>query len=311
MKKAIITGASGFLGGWLLQELSARGVQTIAVLREEKSCEWVKTHAPGAQTLICPQEQIQTLPDLLPDCDADVLFHLAWEGSTGAERADTTLQLKNVQHTLDTAKAAASLGCRRFVGAGTLAELDCNSYIPLDGSSPNPVSCYGTAKITAHYMSKAVCGQLGIDHLWACISNTYGAGNKTQNFVNFAVQTMLSGKPANFTSGEQMYDFVHASDAAHALFCIGESGQKNHTYYIGSTKPDQLKRFIVKIRDAVDPSIPLHLGAVPFNGISLPASVFDCSSLCRDTGYRPRVPFETGIREAVGWLRKQKEEGNF
>ena len=107
MKKAIITGASGFLGGWLLQELSARGVQTIAVLREEKSCEWVKTHTPGAQTLICPQEQIQTLPDLLPDCDADVLFHLAWEGSTGAERADTTLQLKNVQHTLDTAKAAA------------------------------------------------------------------------------------------------------------------------------------------------------------------------------------------------------------
>ena len=210
---------------------------------------------------------------------------------------------------MDAVNAAAAIGCKRFVGAGTLAEYDVNAYSPIDGSTPNTVSDYGVAKIAAHYMSKAECNHLGLEHLWAYLSNTYGVGNYTSNFINFASKTMLSGKPANFTLGEQTYDFVYITDIAYGLFCIGEKGVANRAYYIGSTKPQKLKEFICLIRDSIDPSIELHLGAVPFNGVSQPSETFDCTKLVQDTGYCPGISFEQGIRITVAWIREQMKDG--
>ena len=57
----------------------------------------------------------------------DTFYHIAW-GYTGAARNKSTrLQSKNIDYTLDAVEAAAKLGCKRFIGAGSQAE-----YGPLD-----------------------------------------------------------------------------------------------------------------------------------------------------------------------------------
>ena len=303
MRTAIVTGASGFIGQSLLRELRARGVKVYAVTRKPVPCGGGEEE--GVKFVRCDMEQLQLLPQKIKQ-SIDTFFHLAWEGSTGDARGDYHTQLKNAEWTAKAVEVAHQMGCTRFVGAGTLAELDVNAYIPQDGSSPNRVSCYGSAKIAAHYMSKAVCSRFaGMQHCWAYISNTYGIGNYTSNFVNFAVKLMIQGRSADFTSGDQMYDFVSVTDTAQGLAGIGESGKANCAYYIGSGHPAPLKVFIRQIRDAVDPETELHLGAVPFHGISQPRELFDCHKLMIDTGYQPKVTFENGIRETVPWIREQ------
>lgn len=308
MKSAIVTGANGFVGSALLRELSAHGVSIVAVVKDEKENITAIRDLPSVEIVYCEMDELDKLPSKIPMC-ADTFYHLAWAGSTGPARGDYDLQLKNIHWTLDAVNAAKAVGCGRFVGIGTLAEFDVNAYTPLAGSTPNAVSCYGAAKIAAHYMSKAECNRLGIDHVWARLTNVYGIGNYTSNFVNFAAKLMLTGQSANFTTGEQMYDFACIEDIAQGLYCVGEHGKKNVAYYIGSTKPAKLKNFIQIIRDEIDPSISLNLGAVPFNGVSHPKSVFDCSRLVEDTGYQPRIPFQDGIRQAIPWIREQIEVG--
>lgn len=308
MKTAIVTGANGFVGGALLRELTDRKIRVYAVVKDEREDISAIKDLEGVEIVYCEMDELKTLPEKVTG-EPEVFFQLAWAGSTGPARADYALQLKNARWTLDAVNTAKELGCKRFVGAGTLAEMDVNAYSPLNGSTPNAVSCYGVAKIAAHLMSKAQCGALGIDHLWAYLSNTYGIGNYTSNFVNFASKTMITGKPADFTAGEQPYDFVYVSDIAQGLFCIGDKGRKNYAYYIGSTHPAKLKEFIQAIRDEIDPNITLNLGAIPFNGVQQPAEVFDCSALVEDTGYQPRVAFQDGIKITVKWLREQIEEG--
>lgn len=308
MVSTIVTGSNGFIGKALLRELTDRNIPVYAVVKDEhEDIDSIKD-LPGVEIVYCEMDDLKALPDRISGAP-EVFYHLAWAGSTGPARADYALQFKNAQWTLDAVNAAKALGCKRFVGAGTLAEMDVNAYSPLNGSTPNAVSCYGAAKIAAHLMSKAQCNAVGVDHLWAYLSNTYGIGNYTSNFVNFACKTMITGQPANFTSGEQPYDFVYVSDIAQGLYCIGNQGKKNYAYYIGSTHPRKLKEFIKEIRDEIDPKIPLNLGAIPFNGVQQPAEVFDCTLLVEDTGYQPRVPFRDGIQKTVAWLRKQIEEG--
>ena len=308
MSIAIVTGATGFLGTELIKLLSLHNYKVYAVVRNEKSNIQKLKNLRGVQIVTCEMKNLNLICNFIPET-ADIFYHLAWSGSTGPDRGNYEMQLENIKWTLDAVHAAQKLGCKRFVGAGTLAEHDVVAYTPLDGSTPNRVSCYGVAKLSAHYMSKAECCSVGIEHLWAYISNTYGPGNYTSNFVNFAIKTMLSGQPAKFTSGEQFYDFVHVCDTVQGLECIGELGEKNCAYYIGSNGAKRLKEFIMQIRDAIDPSIPLSLGEIPFNGVSHNRTVFDCSKLMLKTGYSPKVSFEEGIQDTVKWVKEQLEGG--
>lgn len=309
MTTAIVTGANGFVGSALLKELTDNGVKVFAIIKDEQENISSISDLPGVEIVYCEMDDLlEQLPEKIHQ-SADTFYHLAWAGSTGPARGNYDLQLKNAHWTMDAVNAAHRLGCKRFLGAGTLAEYDVNAYTPLNGSTPNAVSCYGVAKITAHYMSKAECNRLGIEHLWAYLSNTYGIGNYTSNFINFASKVMLTGQEPNFTAGEQPYDFVYVSDIAQGLYCIGNRGQKNHAYYIGSTKPAKLKEFICALRDEIDPAIQLNLGAIPFNGVAQPASTFDCTALVEDTGYAPRISFRDGIKTTVSWLREQIKEG--
>lgn len=309
MKKAIVTGANGFVGAAVVGELLSHGVEVLAVVRSQGSSYQNISHLKGVRIIFCALSEITTLETLISDRDIDVFYHLAWDGVSGRARADSKLQLNNVQYAVDCVDVAQKLGCHRFVGAGTLAELDCQSYTPTPGATPNAVSHYATAKITAHYMTKTQCNHRGIQHIWAYISNTYGMGDRSLNFINFAVKSCLTNPNPGFSPATQNYDFVHVSDTVQGLFLLGDRGQNNHPYYIGSGAPGRLKEFILQIRDAVHPDLPIQFGAVPFHGVFHNLDVFDCTTLMEDTGYTPSMSFPQGLDATIPWLTEEIKGG--
>ncbi len=300
MKKVLITGANGFLGSLLSKKLLENGVEVIAA--DLKDCD--NNIPKEARFVSFDMSDYDSLKDSVSDTDIDVIYHMAWIGSSGPARADYVLQLENAKYTCDAVKTAAEMGIKRFVGAGTLAQMDCMAYVGEDGSLPSGVSCYGSAKIAAQFLSKAQANSSKIEHIWCFISNTYGIGNTTMNFVNFASKKMLAGERASFTAAEQNYDFVYITDTINGLYLCGKNGVPNSSYYIGSGKARKLKDYIKIIRDTVDPTIPLYLGEVPFNGVSLPIESYSCKNIFNDTGYKAEVNFEDGIVRTVEWLRE-------
>ena len=303
MNKAIVTGATGFLGCQLVQYLLIHGIEVIAIVRDRKRAQ--KILPQSDELKIIEKQLVELTEEDLNGEEADVLFHLAWEGSTGKERADLLLQEQNVINSILAVRFAKKTGCKKFVGAGTLAEKDILAYLPLDEATPNPVSSYGVAKFNAHLQTKIECNVLGVDHVWAVISNTYGPGNYTNNFVNFATKKMLSGGRCEFTSGEQFYDFVNVTDTVTGLYLSGEYGRKNCEYYLGSGEARKLKDFIELIHEKVGNNSQLDLGAIPFNGVSQPIEFFDISKSKEHLGYLPKVKFCDGILDTIRWLKEQ------
>ncbi len=304
MSKYLVTGANGFIGSALVEELSLAGEDVIAIVRSKKSDINRISKLPKVKIVYCDMDDVEALYDKISDRDIDTCIHLAWQGSTGVERANYEMQLKNTINSIKLIEVLNKINVKRMVGAGTLAELDVLNYHGLDGSTPNQVSHYGTAKITTHYMTKAECVKAGIEHVWCYLSNTYGEGNRTNNFVNFASLLMLDGKRAAFTTGEQMYDFVYVKDTARAIYAAAKHGKNCTSYYLGSTKQRKLKEYIKIIRDTINPAIELHLGEIPFNGTSLSDDLFDSTKLVTDTGYQPKYLFEETIGQTIEWLKE-------
>jgi UDP-glucose 4-epimerase len=308
MHKAIVTGATGFVGSWLVKELVSQGVKVIVVVRSEHSHVTFLKQLDNVRIVVCALDEINTLPSIILDHDIDVFYHFAWAGTSGMDRADIQLQLGNVQATCNAVKAASEIGCKKFVNAGSIMEYEAMQYIPADGTTPWLGNIYSTAKQTADFMAKTLAVNLRLNYTNGIISNIYGPGEKSARFVNSTIRKFLNKERPMFTHGEQLYDFIYITDAARAFYLLGESGKPYTSYYIGNPTPLPLKNFIIKIRDVINKDIELTFGEIPFQGALLKYDEFNTNKLFTEFGFKTEVTFEQGIKETVQWI--QNKEGN-
>lgn len=306
MKTAIVTGASGFIGRAVVQELLSHDYQVYAVVREGSHDKIPKSD--GLAFIVCDMETIGALPQKLPKGQYGAFFHIAWEGSAGA-RGDVALQLKNVQWTVNALHVAKRVGCRRFICAGSLMEREAFFNTSAQGSLPGMGNIYAGAKLLAHIMCKTAAAQQGIDLVWVMLANVYGPGEKSPRLVNTTIRKCLRREAPEFTAGTQNYDFVYIDDAARAFRLIAEKGKPFYEYIIGGSAARPLKDFLVEMQRAVAPDIPFKFGSIPYAGVNLSLREFDCSQTERDTGFRAQVGFAEGCRRTMEWI-KSEEAGN-
>lgn len=303
MRTAIVSGANGFVGSELVSELLRQGWKVYALCRGGRSANIPKND----HVVIVPYDMhdVPSLSKRLPEKESyDIFYHLAWAGSSGEAREDYTLQLANARACADAAAFASAIGCRRFVGAGSVTQLMYDGYFKQDGSTPEMVACYAAGKIAAEYMTRCVCVSKGMEFIWIYISNFYGAGDHTHNFVNFLIQNYQCGITPALTDGRQPADFLYVTDVARALFAAGSAGISGSNYYVGYGCPRPLHQFVTTIRNIVSPGLETGLGQKPFYGMSVDFDQIDLTKLTRHTGFTPAISFECGIQKTCQWLKE-------
>ncbi len=305
MKKAIVTGANGFVGSAVCKALSVQAVEVIAIIRNEEENIQPICELPGLRIVYADLADFRRLAEIITDRDIDILYHFAWVGSAGPLRGNPEIQLNNAKYTLDTVEACSEMGCKRFVFASSIMEYEIEAAMATD-ETPGINTLYCSAKIAADYMARTVAGSHGIDYIRAVISNIYGPGETSPRLINTSLRKMLKGEHCAFSAGEQMYDFIYITDAAETFLKIGESGIPNRTYYIGSQKPRPLKEYLLEMRDCVDPDIRIGLGELPFNGVTLTYREFDTDAVKKDTGFIPEISFSEGIKRTICWIKENE-----
>lgn len=304
MKKAIITGANGFIGQALTQELSRNKIKVYAIIRNSQSDITKIENLSNVTIIYCDLQHISDIEEIISDRDIDVFFHLAWEGSSGSARTDSVLQLKNVQWAIDCVNLAKRMNCKKIVCTGSICEKESIASINIQGDYLPLSYIYGSAKLTAHCMCSAVAGNIGIPLLWPIITNAYGIGEYSPRFINSTIRKMLNKEQLSFTKATQNYDFVYISDIARALFLIGAKGKPFHEYLIGSSHPRPLKDYINIMGSIINPNQKLKFGDIVFLGKSLPIETYDCSQIKKDTGFEASIPFAEGIKMTAEWMKK-------
>lgn len=306
MKTVIVSGATGFVGGALVKELLQHDYRIYALSREGRRGNLPEVE--GVTVVPCSLAEMGRLKEKLPAGNYDAFYHFAWAGSAGPARADTALQLQNAQWTVDALRAAKDLGCRRFLCAGSIMEHETMAAAYTQGNRPGMGYIYGGGKLIAHVMCLSVAAQIGIDLIWPELTNAYGPGERSPRMVNTTIQKCMRGETPKFTAGTQNYDFVYIDDVARAFRLIGEHGKPFHAYLIGSSAARPLKEFLLEMQAAVAPDLPFQFGDIPFTGIDLPLSRFDCSQTEADTGFRAEISFAEGCRRTMEWWKRIQQE---
>lgn len=303
MESAIVTGANGFVGSALVRELLDNGMEVYAAVHGGN-----RSNLPDAKGLHVVDFDLSDAAGLtgkIPFGACDTFYDFAWDGSAGSKRADVGLQLDNVRWTVDALRVSKELGCDRFLHAGSIMEHETMAAGYRDGNRPGQGYIYGCGKVAAHIMCMAVAAEMGVDLVWPEITNAYGPGERSPRLVNTTIRKCIDGVSPQFTSGTQNYDFVYIDDAARAFRLIGEHGEPFTEYLIGSSTARPLREFLMEMHDSIAPDLEFVFGDVPFTGVDLPLSYFDCSKTELDTGFRAQVSFAEGCRCTRDWIIRE------
>ena len=303
MKRAIITGATGAVGMALIQELIEKGVEVLVFCREgSKRNQRIPSH-PLVNKLFCSLEQLETIKNNTGK-KYDVFYHFAWMGTTGIERNDVYLQNKNVKYALDAVKAAKEFGCEVFVGAGSQAEYGRFEGNLNENTPTFPENGYGIAKLCAGQMTRILCNQEGIRHIWTRILSIYGPYDGEQSMIMSTIRQLLNGERPQLTKGEQKWDYLYSKDVGQAMRLLGDKGKGDRVYCLGSGKARPLHEYVEILKSEINKSATLGIGDIPYVPKQVMYLCADITALKEDTGFSPKYSFDDGIKETITWYKK-------
>lgn len=304
MKKAIVTGANGFVGSWLIKELIKHNVEVLVVVRSNKSNLDSIKDVQNKRVVYCPLEEIITLDKKVLDRDFDAFFHLAWAGVGGKSRSDYCLQLMNVKYACDAALVAKKMGCNKFLCAGTITEKIAENVLCSEVKAENTI--YGICKNTNHKILDVLCKSITLDYVWMQLSNIYGPFNNSGNIIDYTLNELKNGNIPEFSSGNQPYDLMYVEDAVKAIYLLGECNTKVNYYFVGSGRPRLLREYLLEIKDIIGENAEIALGKRTEDGLVYRKDWFDTKQLIDDVGFSPNFTFENGIKETIKWLKSKK-----
>ncbi len=254
--RALISGASGFIGSALGRLWLERGHELVALVRPGSSR--LSQVPAGAEIVELGLDSLSKFKGSF-----DVLFHLAWNGAAGEQREDFDLQLSNVAFMGEALRLAARSGCRRFIFAGSQAEYGVVAGPCTENTAPCPFMVYGAAKLAAGYMGQRLAAQLGLDFIWARLYSVYGPGENSGTLLSYLRDCFGQGLIPQLSPCENRWDFLHVEDCAEALLLLALHPEAEGIYNVASGQSRPLKDFVIELRNRLAPGAPLAFGARP------------------------------------------------
>lgn len=302
MKKAIITGANGFLGGALAKKLLNQGVKVIAIGTDEKQLSELRKFG-DCMPLIVTFLEYEKLPEMIQEPDIDVFYHFAWAGGFTTAIKDYKLQMSNAGYAGDAVAAAYAMGVKKFVYANTYNQFEITNFLTSETFEPRYTCIYATGKTAASLICRTLAFNLGIEYSAGLVPMPYGENNYSKQLVNVVISSLNAGLAPKLVEGNNLYDLVYIDDIAGAFAAIGERGHNMKEYYVGHRELKTFKDWMTQMRDCIAPGIELKFGEYKDNQ-QIDYSKIDLEMLFRDTGWECKTDFAVTMKNTSEWVKK-------
>ena len=329
MKKILVTGASGFIGSFIVEEALRRGLDTWAAVRKGSSRRYLQDGRIHFVEL-----DLGNPDDLRAKLSAvgfDYIVHAA--GATKCLHAADFFRV-NTQGTANLAAAAVAAcpGLERFVFLSSLSVCgpvrETMPYTDItDGDTPRPDTAYGRSKLEAE---RALDGMAGLHFTVLRPTGVYGPREKDYFMMAESIK-----RHVDFAAGLKPQDltFIYVKDLVEAVFLALERGRDGARYFLsdGCVYPSRAFSDLIR-RELGNPWLlrlkaPLWLlrlitacgecvGRLTGRMTALNNDKYkimrqrnwrcDIGPATAELGFKPRYTLARGVAEAVRWYKDNK-----
>jgi len=219
-RRALVLGASGFLGRWVVRALRERGAHVLAQVRDPARLPaWF---GAGAERLVADLAAPKSGTELLRRAEPELVFNLLGYGVAKDERDPLLHQRLNallVLELLFALRKSGSWSGPRLVHVGSALEYGEARTLD-EATSPRPSEPYGKAKSLATAAIADLRAQ--VPSVVARAFTVFGPGERPGRLIPTLVAARGTAERIPLSSGHQKRDFVYVEDAARALVELAE-----------------------------------------------------------------------------------------
>lgn len=302
MKRAFVTGASGFIGAAVVRRLLTQGWDVAVLQRGSSFGQRLHGLEPRLRAIISQGDTVAGFAAELREWQPAAVFHLGWAGVGNVHRNDAALQLGNVQFACELASVCADCGVQHFIGAGSQAEYGPKRSLITESECPAPTTLYGAAKLSTCVLTQRICELAGVGHAWLRIFSTYGPGDNPDWLLPGLIRQLLAGQRPSLTACEQTWDYLHVDDAAAAFEAVA-ARSANGIFNLASGVELPLRQVIEMVRDLVNPQGELGFGEVAYRPDQVMRMQVCVQRLRQLAGWRGVRSLGEGLGEMVSAAR--------
>jgi UDP-glucose 4-epimerase len=296
--RVLVTGATGFLGGRLVDRLVEAGHTVHAVSRQRPdgcgSVRWWRADL-GDEGRV--QEVVQ-------EAQPEVIFHLAGD-AVGRREPEWVLPLLR-GHVLGTAnllEAALGNGVRRIVMTGSMEEPESG------GEWACPSSPYAAAKWASSAYARMFHALYGSPVVLLRVFMVYGPGRQDlRKLIPSVVLSLLRGERPVLASGDRQIDWVYLDDVVDAFVAAAAGGSdvEGRTLDVGSGRLIAIRDLVADLVRVVGTDVEPQFGRLPDRPMEQVRAA-DLRESRRRLDWEPRTSLDDGLRMTVDWYRSLPE----
>lgn len=315
--KVLITGGAGFVGSRIIDLLIEAGWDEIVCIdnmvrgRRENLADAL---ASGRVRLVEGDIRDRELMARLIE-GVDVVFHQAALRITHCAAEPRLAMQVMADATFDLLELCVGAGVRKVVMASSASVYGMAEQFPTtEGHHPyGNRTLYGAAKSFGEGLLRSFNEMYGLDYVALRYFNVYGPrmdlhGRYTEVIVRWMERIERGEPPIIFGDGTQTMDFVHVDDVARANLLSAAAPVSDVVLNVGNgreTSLSELARLLCQVMDRAD-LVPEHVAERTVNPVQ--RRLADVETARRLIGFTAGVPLEHGLRDLVGWWRRQTED---
>lgn len=315
MTRVLVTGAAGFIGAKVCEQLAARGDSVVGVdnlndAYDVRLKHWrlARLEALDAFTFIhadvCDREDIDKVVGAQP---LDAIINLAARAGVRPSVDDPWIYLEtNATGTLNLLEGARRHGVGKFVLSSTSSLYGSHNPLPFaeDADTNLPLSPYSASKKAAEALAHSAHHLHGIDVTVLRYFTVYGpAGRPDMSLFRF-VQWVTEGRPVLiFGDGRQSRDFTYVDDIARGtIAALRPLGFE--VINLGSDSPVVLADVLTYVEELVGRKAEVYYKpAHPADMTATWASIDRARTLLQ---WEPTMPWREGVAQLVDWYDQER-----
>lgn len=310
-RNVLVTGSSGFLGGWVTSALKDRGAVVVGLERDLRARPIAHDGAEPDFVVRGAVEDFDLLLRCLNEYEIETVLHLAAQAIVGvANRNPISTFETNVRGTWNLLEACRLVPTvRRVVIAssdkayGASDRMPYVESLPLQGRDP-----YSASKSCADLLAQCYHATYGVPVCITRCANFFGGGDLNfSRIVPGTIRSVLQGeRPILRSDGTMIRDFIYVRDAADGYLTLAEymddPALQGEAYNFGLEQPMsviEITRLMLRLMERTDLE-PVVLGEA---SSEISVQYLDASKVREAIGWRARWSVEQGLVETIDWYR--------